>query len=135
MRILIGVLLLTASAAADELGTLGAAPSGNVEIAKQRFALGDLLYRSEKYPEAIVEFEAARALAPRPDLDYNIARCWERMHQWDNAIDWYTRYVESTPTPLDAEQMLTHIEEIKEVREKERAEGTLPPALPPTIKA
>jgi tetratricopeptide (TPR) repeat protein len=124
MRISVVVLLLSAAAGAQE------SIPGSVEVAKQRFALGDLLYRSEKYPEAIVEFEAARALVPRPDLDYNIARCWERLHQWDKALESYTRYVESTPTPLDAEQMLTHMDEIKEVRDQERRAGKLPPPLP-----
>src|SRR5581483_1615071 len=131
MRISIVVLMISAVAGAQEGGGGVVAPAsgGSVEIAKQRFTLGDLLYRSEKYEEAIVEFEGARALAPRPDLDYNIARCWERLHQWDRAIEAYTRYVESTPTPLDAEQMLTHIEEIKEVRDKERKAGVVPPPL------
>jgi tetratricopeptide (TPR) repeat protein len=127
MRISVVVLLLSAAAGAQESNP------GSVEIAKQRFALGDLLYRSEKYPEAIVEFEAARALVPRPDLDYNIARCWERLRQWDKALESYTRYVESTPTPLDAEQMLTHMEEIKEVRDQERRDGKMPPPLPPSM--
>lgn len=125
MRLIFGLVLLVAAPA-------GAEEKGDVEIAKSRFALGDILYRSDRYREAVEEFEAARKLTPRPDLDYNIARCYERLREWDHAIEAYTRYIESTPTPLDAEQMLTHIDEIKEVREKERksAPPTPPRALP-----
>jgi tetratricopeptide (TPR) repeat protein len=103
-----------------------AADEANVEIAKQRFALGDLLYRSERYREAVVEFEAAHKLAPgRPDFDYNIGRCYDKLRDWDRAISAYTRYVESTPTPLDAEQILQHIEELKQAKVKMPTERSL----------
>ncbi len=108
-------------------------PATDIEIAKLRFALGDLLYSNEKYSEAITELEAARKLQPRPDFDYNIARCYERMKDWPRAIDVYTRYVETMPTPLDADKILNHIEELKQVRDAQRVQvPAVPPSRPPS---
>jgi tetratricopeptide (TPR) repeat protein len=87
------------------------------EVAKLRFSLGDLLYKADRYGEAVIEFEAARKLRPSPNFDYNIARCYERMKDWDAAVAAYERYLAWTPTPLDADAILDHLNELKPVRD------------------
>jgi hypothetical protein len=124
MRALSLLALLTAGAAhADEDKTK--------PIAASHFQLGEQLYLAGQYAEAAAQFEEARKLMPRPDLDFNIGRCRERMKDWQGAIDAYTRYIEATPTPLDAEQILLHITELKGIRDRENAGRVLAPMPPP----
>lgn len=46
---------------------------------------------------AIVEFEAAYKLIPRPNALYNIAQCQERLFRYDLAIQYYERYLQEAP--------------------------------------
>jgi tetratricopeptide (TPR) repeat protein len=119
MRVLLAMLVLAAAtgAAAEE-------EDSATRIAKSRFQLGELLYTNGRYAEAAVEFEAARAIKPRPDFDYNIGRCREHLGDWHGAIVAYQRYVEATPTPLDVDVIL---QRISELRAREQA---APPAAP-----
>jgi tetratricopeptide (TPR) repeat protein len=119
MRGLVAALVLAAAASAAAQEDL------DTSIAKSRFQLGELLYTNGRYAEAATEFEAARAIKPRPDFDYNIGRCREQLGQWHAAIEAYTRYVEATPTPLDADAILQHIGELR------ARDQSAPPPAPP----
>jgi len=81
--------------------------------AASRTELGQRLFAVGRYAEALAAFEAARKTAPRPELDLLIARCYERLSDNPRAIEAYTHYIESTPTPLDADAVLTHIGELR----------------------
>ncbi len=108
------VCLFVAILAGTLIGASGAQAGGSNDVAATRFELGQKLYAVGRYAEAVVAYEAARKLAPRPELDLQIARCHERMSDWPNAIAAYTRYIETTPTPLDADTVLVHIGELRD---------------------
>ncbi|MFU8806550.1 MAG: hypothetical protein ACNA8W_22255, partial [Bradymonadaceae bacterium] len=43
-------------------------------------------YRAQDYESAISLFGQAYELEPVPNLLYNIAKCYEQLEDWDNAI-------------------------------------------------
>jgi tetratricopeptide (TPR) repeat protein len=88
------------------LTSLQAAPSvsnddPDTEVARRYYRAGAQLYAAEHYQEAIVQFEKARALKPVAGLDYNIARCHDRLGNFAEALVAYRRYVETRPSDAD----------------------------------
>jgi tetratricopeptide (TPR) repeat protein len=73
----------------------GADADPSLAVAKSHFERGALLYRQQRYEEAIVDFEAARQAHPSPALDYNIGRAAERLERWDLAVASYQRYLDA----------------------------------------
>lgn len=71
-----------------------------VEQAKQHFRQAVAFAEAGDCGAAIVEFEAAYQLVPRPNALYNIAQCQERLFRYDLAIRFYERYLQEAP--LDA---------------------------------
>lgn len=80
----------------------GAAPESEgapatVEQAKQHFAQAVAFAQAGDCGAAIVEFEAAYQLVPRPNALYNIAQCQERLFRYDLAIQYYEQYLQVAP--------------------------------------
>jgi tetratricopeptide (TPR) repeat protein len=90
----LALLARGAAAAPDE--------SPDVEIARRHFDRGSELYERGAYADAIVEFARARAAHPAAELDYNIARCYDRLEQRQPAIDAYERYLLRAPQAAGA---------------------------------
>ena len=80
-------------------------PDPDTEVAARRFAVGAEFYRRQQYEDAIREFEAARKLAARPLLDYNIARCLDRLGRWTDAADAYERFLDAAPGAPEAREV------------------------------
>jgi tetratricopeptide (TPR) repeat protein len=79
-----------------------APPAAEVETpevveARQHFRQGVAYADSGNCSAAIVEFEAAYKLVPRPNALYNIAQCQERLFRYDLAIEFYERYLQEAP--------------------------------------
>jgi hypothetical protein len=68
--------------------------AGDLELARKRFEMGRLLHERGRYQEALVELEAARALVPRPEFDYNIALCLQRLDRPGEAADAFERFLD-----------------------------------------
>jgi len=68
-----------------------------VEQARQHFRQAVAFAEAGDCGAAIVEFEAAYALVPRPNALYNIAQCEERLFRYDLAIRFYERYLQEAP--------------------------------------
>ncbi len=64
-----------------------------LEKAKQHFKQGVAFAASGNCDGAVVEFEAAYHIIPRPNALYNIAQCEERLFRYDLAISFYERYL------------------------------------------
>lgn len=92
--------------------TTSTAPAGS-EDANKHSEAGRNLYKEGKYLEAIEEFRKAYAVAPTPALTYNIARCHERLSQWQEAIQMYERYSKEAPDAKDRAEALDKIELLK----------------------
>jgi len=96
MRLAVLVVLLLAPAAR-------AAEEPDDEIAHRHFDAGSRAYEARDYTAAVREFEAARTLRPVPELDYDIARCLDRMERPREAIAAYERFLERAPPSDDVE--------------------------------
>jgi tetratricopeptide (TPR) repeat protein len=73
-----------------------AADDPDTEIAKHYYEQGEGAYEHKDYAAALGRFQAAQRIRPSPAMDYNIARCYERLDQPALAIEAYERFL-STP--------------------------------------
>ena len=86
--VLVALLVGAAGARADE-------PEDSTNIAlraKTRFDAGRAHFEAGRYRDALVELGAAYALAPFPELLYNIARCHEALGEVEPALAGYRTY-------------------------------------------
>jgi len=81
-----------------------AAPSASLEKARQHFKAGESLFRSGDYEKAIVEYQAAYGLAPRPLLLFNIGAAYRKKAEAGGSVDdkkqaveYYRKYVDADP--------------------------------------
>lgn len=72
-------------------------------------------YYEKDYAAAIDLFQQAYALDPVPTLLFNIAKCYEKQQQWDEAIDFYELFV--VEPEIDSEDRKTAMERINKLRE------------------
>lgn len=76
------------------------------------------LYNDKNYAEAVIFYERALALVGEPDIEYNIAKCYEKLAQYENAIIHYESYlrrhkeVKGTDAP-DAPDVLATVQDLK----------------------
>jgi tetratricopeptide (TPR) repeat protein len=81
----------------------------DTEAARRHFVAGAALYDDAKYAEAIVELAAARRLRPSPALDYNIARCHDRLEHTADAVEWYQRFLEHASPGTQTDEANTRL--------------------------
>lgn len=120
------------------VGMVVAAPPLNAQStvdAKQverLYAEGAALYREGKYRAAIERFEAAYALYPEPNLQYNIGRAYEALANIEAAIAAYERCVaEDATTPAVRQKAEARIKMLAEAREQSQAAVEPPPPPSP----
>src|SRR5579864_2095059 len=76
--------------------------------ARRHYERATALYDSGRYADAITEFVAARALKPLAELDFDIARSYERLERWGDAAEALERYLLHGPIP-DADSVRARI--------------------------
>jgi tetratricopeptide (TPR) repeat protein len=103
----------------------------DTQIARRRFDRGTELYGAERYAEAVVEFEAARAVKPLPAFDYNIGLCHDRLEHPEAAVEAYQRYVAAKPDAPDAARVRERIGILKERIARATVRAPVPPAAKP----
>src|SRR4029079_4389597 len=94
------LLLLTialSSLTFDRASAQSTPAPATVEQAKQHFARSVACAQAGECGAAMVEFEAAYQLVPRPNALYNIAQCQERLFRYDLAIRYYEQYLQVAP--------------------------------------
>ena len=64
-------------------------------VARRHFERGAKAYERGDYEVALRAFEAALAIKPSPALRFNIARCADRLGDWQRAAAEYERYLPS----------------------------------------
>jgi len=67
------------------------------DSAKRRFIEGKVEFDAKRYGPALDLFKQSYAIAPYPDLLFNIGRCQEELGQTADAIDTYQRYLAVHP--------------------------------------
>lgn len=112
------------SATGSGSGQVGTtATSTATEAATLYAAAGRDYYRAGQYLEAAEQFQRAFALLPTSALAFNIARSYERLSQWQDAIDWYERYVTMA---TDARDKAEALEKIELLRQRLQPDATTP---------
>lgn len=82
-------------------------------------------YKSRDYAGAISLFKEAYEIEPVPNLLYNIAKCHEKLKQWDDAINYYNEFVVSPDVdPKVRKETLAHVEELKKIKALEQQANT-----------
>ena len=111
------VLLVAQAVAAQEVApSPEASPSPDAQAdtaARQYYDLGAEAYEKGDYPAALRAFEAAWSEAPHAEFQFNIARCHERLGQWDEAAGAYQQYLRTKVNPPDALEMRARIAELR----------------------
>jgi tetratricopeptide (TPR) repeat protein len=107
------------------------------QAARNHFARGVTLYDNGQYEEAIREFSIARALRPRPAFFFDIGRCQERLENWAEAADSFTRYLETASDlqPAAREELQARIRVLRERAERARESSAAPIAASPMTPA
>ncbi len=97
LRAVIALLLL-----GSPLGARAELADPDLDIARRHVAEGTRLYEQGDYLHALAEFRLARAIKARPELDFDIARCHDRLEQVEEAIVSYERFVAATSDQANA---------------------------------
>ncbi len=69
------------------------AQASDDEQARTHFMAGTSYFDQARYEEAAAEFEESYRLSGRGLLLVNIARCFERLGRWDDAVSYLERYL------------------------------------------
>ena len=106
--------------------------SADPVAARKHFELGKRYFQVEELRKAIDEFKAAHIEEPDPAFLYNIAECYRRLGEGNEAIGFYRRYLSLTPqnAPLRA-TAAQHITELEAARPAPSPIAPPPPAIPP----
>jgi tetratricopeptide (TPR) repeat protein len=124
---------LTASAqAAPAKGALP--PADDLEAAKAHFAAGSAYYDQANYADAVKEFNEAYRLSHRTDLLYNIAVCYERLSDFDDAIGALRKYLEDKPDAPDRVTIQTRIANLERRKSQAPRPGPAPLASDPVAQ-
>lgn len=91
-------------------------------MAKEHYKLGLDAYKAGKYPDAIKELKKAYLLKRLPALLLNIGATYRKMHDLDNAVYYYKKYLTEAPEARDRSEVEKTLAEI----EKERPAGAPP---------
>lgn len=106
------------------LPRMAAAETTDAHVLLER---GVSAYGRGSYADAIEAFRAADALEPRPALAFNIARSYEQLQDWDDALKYYREYLARAPSAADREQVERHVHELSSWRKPASA-------APPRVK-
>ena len=130
--LLVAVLVCAAAAPAHAI-------SEDDERAKAHFLAGQSYYDQASYTDALREFNEAYRISKRPALLYNVARCYEALDQYDEAVKMLQRYLDEDPETTDRAAVETRIANLRGRRvPPSRGEPDVgrppPPRAPPVVQ-
>jgi len=76
-------------------------PSSPEERAAQIANKGRDYYRAGRFADAIAQLESANRVSERSAFIYNIAKCYEKMGEYDQALIYFSRYLAMEPAATD----------------------------------
>ncbi len=88
------------------------------ESAKIHFEAAKQLYKNNKYSEALEMFMKAYSRYPRPEILYNIGKCYDKLGDYQNAIKFYEQYLLLNPQSDDRLEVEELIKNLKIAIEK-----------------
>lgn len=95
--------------------------------AREHFMAGAAHFESHRYREAIESFREAARLVPSADLWFNIARAYEELSRYGEAIEHYELYLRDRVDPPDQAEVERLIVNLRERAEAERLRGQTQP--------
>jgi tetratricopeptide (TPR) repeat protein len=95
--------------------------------AKSHFERGLSLQGGRAYDQAIIEYQAAYAIMPMPELLFNIGQCFRLSGDAAHAILYYERYLEIVGNGGAADEARAHIHDLRTP-----AVAAKPPPAPPS---
>lgn len=104
------------------VGARAAEPDAT-ERARRLFDEGRQLHLRRDYDGARQKFEAARAIKPMPELDYNVGFCWDKLGRGDEALREYRRYLAAMPDAFNADVVRARIAVLEQARSAAAAAG------------
>jgi len=138
MRVLLVLLLGLAvgRAAADE-GTPPPTLSPEdlaLERAREFYQKGARDYERGRYQAALQAFESALAASPQPDFHLSIARCHERLGQWERAAAAYQQFLSVRPSGKESAEARERLADVS-LRAREAAHVPAAPTPHPSYRA
>jgi len=108
----------------------GRAQGGEVERARALFVEGQRDYDAGRFAQAAEKMRAAYELTHSPELAFNVARVYERMSAYTEAIRFYRVYLrEGQATEREREAVRRRIQAMDEARTRQEAQVfTAPPS-------
>ena len=107
--------------------------------ALDHYLLGRRWYLAGRYRDALVELKLALELdRDSPDLLYNVARVYENLSEFDQAIEYYQRYLERLPSDATeerdrTEKTIRRLQGAKRESVPAKTATTAPPPPPPGV--
>ena len=126
MRFILALLLVLCSARAAT-----AQEDKTTERARIHLKAAIAYYDEARYEDAAREMEAAYSLKPLPDLQYNLAQCYERLGRYSDAAKAYEKYLKGNEAASDRKLVETRIGNLRG-RAAATAAGTQVAPLPPS---
>jgi iron complex outermembrane receptor protein len=101
--------------------------------ARKRFKLGMALIHEERFEEGIDQLLEAYQIKPHPNVLYNVAKAYEALHRYEEALAYYRRYLETDgPDSNDAKRAVARLEPlVPKAKPKESPEPTPGPTPKP----
>jgi len=111
------ILLLISGTLFFSVPTMSYADDSRARQVEQLSRDATTKYREQDYLGAIKLFEEAYKIEPVPNLLFNIARCHEKLEDWDSAIANYQKFVVEPDVERSARQAaLDRIDALNEVK-------------------
>lgn len=126
-RILACLLVLVGLGA----GKAARAEDANVERARIHVRAAIAYYDAGRYEDAAHEMRAAYELKPLPDLQYNLAQCYERLDKLADAAQAYEKYLAGKPDAPDRNMVRQRIDNLRARASAEAAGKKLAPSAAP----
>lgn len=109
--------------AEGEDGGEGEGLSADAERAREAYVRGTQLYQDADFEAALEAFQEAATYYASPDFQFNIARCYERLGNYEEAIRHYEIYLRTSEDSMDRAVVEASIEDLRErIAEREAAE-------------
>jgi tetratricopeptide (TPR) repeat protein len=125
-RVIAALLLLLGWAATAR------AQDEKTERARVHLKAAVAYYDEARYEDAAREMEVAYELKPLPDLQYNLAQCYERLGRYEAAATAYEQYLKGNPAASDRKVVQTRIANLRQRAASAAASaGTQTPPPPP----
>lgn len=125
-----GVVLSLTSAATIAYAQAPAISAEDVEEAKARFAAGNKAFEKGEYREAVSEFQGGYMLTRNPGFLLNIAVCYRKLGELEQALSHFKDYLKAEPQSPRKAEVQKQINELQaQVGPQNEPDGKKGPAL------